>query len=314
MDTSAEEALTEDTTLPFTVTKLSQVWALDSDLVLAADGRDLYLLDLQAPPASSPRDHTTFPGEITALTAVGTTAYAGSSDGSLFVLDAGEDAGLALLASEDFSATVSALLAQPPFLFQQSGADTIHILDIHDPVRPQPLASYQTPTSVLSFDLGGSTLYLGVQGQGIQVLDLSDAAHPRLVTTIPTPTDVQHLATDGDWLIAWEAGRGFEVFSLSDPQHPTFEFFQPNNFDVDQLILQEGRLTSLSRNERVRQYLLSPDSFQLTPLDTQLYPAGAARQMQRKDDTLWVATAAAGVQRYHSQYLWLPLQMLVGKK
>lgn len=157
-----------------------------------------------------------------------------SSDPDLFIFDMSDSANPRLMSSLNTGPGLAGLSVAGPYVFaaDDSSAEQLQIIDIHDRSHPALLAQAKVPLDIASstapdasavfYDKGFA--YLGTEkgdSPELTVWSVADPAHPQLAGRYEIGSKVEAIAVDG--ARAYVASSGADqlmAFDVSDPTHP----------------------------------------------------------------------------------------------
>ena len=104
---------------------------------------------------------------------------------------------------------------------------TFYILDISDPVNPQPLSFMFLPTDISAVDVVGDYAYVACQGDtfwgvegSLKVIDVSNPSAPMEVASLGPFLWARHLCVSGNYAYVSELEGGLKIIDISDPENP----------------------------------------------------------------------------------------------
>ncbi|RME46453.1 MAG: hypothetical protein D6791_08240 [Chloroflexi bacterium] len=294
------------TMISHTAISTEHLWPVDERRVVAATGSAVYVLDLDSGDTGPSFPHIPVSGRVTGLSGSGSVYYAGTADGHVHVLHLDDRGGLSELAVLAAGGSVRSILASSSYLYLLVGESKLAVFDITVPEQPAALAGYDAQVGLSALAATGDVVYLGVDGVGLEVLRLQGPSQLQLVQILPWAGTVEHLATDGRYLVAYGGSHDLEIFELASPAQPRFLYASSYDGPVDRMALFGGVLTLVGQGRMVR-YRLSTLSHTLASLTAAL--ATGVRDVFDLGDTLLIATATDGVQRFRTHTLWNPLMM-----
>ena len=96
----------------------------------------------------------------------------------------------------------------------------VHILDLTNPIDPQPLGFWPQTRSIQALAANNQTLFVANNFTGIEVIDASDPANPQLISTITVSGITSDIVIHGTTLAILNSGT-LRLYDISDPSTPT---------------------------------------------------------------------------------------------
>ena len=202
---------------------------------IAANGRVLArgvgaAVELHAAGARSPALGTVLLGAMVHDIALASTRAYMATDGGLEVLDISDAAHPRQIASLPLDGAM-AVAVRGPVAYVAIKAGTLAVVDVSDPLHPQPHSAKQRRSA--SFDrplairLAGPRLYILDAGFGVRQYDLADPLDPveRDTVAAEQPLDPEApalLAADGERAVARDGDR-LRLLDFTDPMDPRNE-------------------------------------------------------------------------------------------
>lgn len=120
----------------------------------------------------------------------------------------------------DFGAGARAVAFGAGHAFVAGTDGDVAVLDLHDPTRPQWVASLATPGHPVDVAIEGELLFVVEYDYGLHVADVSSPAQPRELGAVVTSCAAQGLAVADELVYVAYFRDGIQVFDVADRRHP----------------------------------------------------------------------------------------------
>jgi serine/threonine protein kinase len=205
--------------------------ALDENTIYIADNPfGLRAIDISDPLQPRKAGEQKVPGASSSVYISGSRAYlAGSTLGTLVVIDISNPAGLVDLGSVDIPEAAGSMFVavqvRGNYAFVAAGNAGLVIIDISDPSQPVKVGGYQTSWAD-GLVIDGDTLYLSDWADGLHVLDISNPVNPSQsgfmeikMSGQQFPGQRNMVAQNGKVLIA-NINQGLTIVDATSPSNP----------------------------------------------------------------------------------------------
>ncbi|MBN1888095.1 MAG: carboxypeptidase regulatory-like domain-containing protein [Thermoflexales bacterium] len=194
--------------------------AVSGRYVYVANGRELFIVDLLDPNASSVWPFDTQDAADVAVS--GSRAYVAAEGDGLHVVDLSDPTrprqmGFYSLPGHEARAVV----VSDTVAYVAGGQSGLRLIDVTDAYDPAELGFYDTPGYAQGVAVSGTHAYVADGDAGLRVLDVSDPASPTELGSHATPGLAQGVAVSGTYAYVADGGSGLRVLDVSNPISPT---------------------------------------------------------------------------------------------